>query len=158
VGTDPYVPFIPSLADEMIYLVVMKLASKHGWKRVAEDFRTRFDSEATAKDCESKFNKDLKRSKIFRLVWREEELRMGANHNFEVELQPLIRTFTLYAMNGMHSIENMYCLSIFVCRNFICDRNRISSSWSCIARSLACQRRPEFLQLSVFGRNVCEII
>jgi hypothetical protein len=59
--------------DQMIYLVVMKMASKYGWKRVAEDFRTRFNSEATAKDCESKFNKDLKKSKIFRLVlqWLE---------------------------------------------------------------------------------------
>jgi hypothetical protein len=31
--------------DQMIYLVVKKLASRYGWKRVAEDFRTRFNSE-----------------------------------------------------------------------------------------------------------------
>ncbi|EEA27726.1 hypothetical protein PMAA_025770 [Talaromyces marneffei ATCC 18224] len=54
--------------DQMIYLVVMKLATRYGWKRVAEEFRARFGSEATAKDVESKFNKDLKKSKIFRVV------------------------------------------------------------------------------------------
>jgi hypothetical protein len=52
----------------MTYLVVMKLATKYGWRRVAEAFRARYSSAATSKDVESKFNKDLKKSKIFRVV------------------------------------------------------------------------------------------
>ncbi|RAO64226.1 uncharacterized protein BHQ10_000238 [Talaromyces amestolkiae] len=62
--------------DQMIYLVVMKLASSYGWKRVAEAFRARFDSPATHKDVESKFNKDLKKSKIHQIVvdWMEAQI------------------------------------------------------------------------------------
>lgn len=46
----------------------MKLASTYGWLRVAQDFRDKYGSGATKKDVESKFNKDLKKSSIFRVL------------------------------------------------------------------------------------------
>lgn len=54
--------------DQRIYLVVMKLATRYGWPRVAADFRARYGSRATHKDVESKFNKDLKKSPICRII------------------------------------------------------------------------------------------
>lgn len=57
----------------MVYLVVMKIATRYKWKTISENSRRLFGSRATAKDCESKFNKDLKRSKITKVVkqWLE---------------------------------------------------------------------------------------
>lgn len=48
--------------------MAMKLAATYGWKRVAQDFRAKYGSGATKKDVESKFNKDLKKEPVFRVL------------------------------------------------------------------------------------------
>ncbi|KAH8697057.1 hypothetical protein BGW36DRAFT_295160 [Talaromyces proteolyticus] len=56
--------------DQVLFLIVLKLCSKHRWKQTAEILRQKFPgTTATAKDCESKFNKDLK--KVVERDWIE---------------------------------------------------------------------------------------
>ncbi|CRG85260.1 hypothetical protein PISL3812_02367 [Talaromyces islandicus] len=47
--------------DQIIYLIVMKLGTTYRWREIADLFRQKFPgTTVTGKDCESKFNKDLK--------------------------------------------------------------------------------------------------
>jgi hypothetical protein len=46
--------------EQSLYLIVMKLCTTLSWKEVAERFRADYGTPTTHKDCESKFNKDLK--------------------------------------------------------------------------------------------------
>lgn len=50
------------LKKQIMFIIVMKCCTDYSWKEVAELFRGRFGTPTTAKDCESKFNKDLKNS------------------------------------------------------------------------------------------------
>ncbi|EED23903.1 hypothetical protein TSTA_072930 [Talaromyces stipitatus ATCC 10500] len=54
--------------EHQLYLVVMKLATRYSWRAIAALFQVRFNSAATSKDCESKFNKDLKKTKMFKVL------------------------------------------------------------------------------------------
>jgi hypothetical protein len=43
------------------YLIVMKLGTNYFWREIADRFRAKFPkTTVTGKDCESKFNKELK--------------------------------------------------------------------------------------------------
>lgn len=41
-------------------LIVLKLSTTRSWKQIAELFRALYETATTHKDCESKYNKDLK--------------------------------------------------------------------------------------------------
>lgn len=47
--------------EQKVYLIVLRHGTTYRWSEIAERFRNKFPiSTSNGKDCESKFNKDLK--------------------------------------------------------------------------------------------------
>lgn len=62
--------------EQICYLVIIKICTNYTWREIAEVFRKKFPSTTvTWKDCESKFNKDLKNS--IRRTWVTEYKKSG---------------------------------------------------------------------------------
>jgi len=73
----PYPPFLTSTAAIMhgkwtaehnVFVIALRMGTNFDWNRIAQDFRTKFQTTTTPKDVESRWNKNLKDGELAKAV------------------------------------------------------------------------------------------